>query len=119
MEAREAYDIYSRAWNIKDEGERRRLLLRVWTDDAVYVDDEMPNGLLGADALLRYIGDSHAEMPGLVVTDASSPRTLRGRMLVRWVATEGDEQRYSGSDVVEFAADGRIARVTNFYDDLT
>ncbi len=42
---------------------------------------------------------------------------LDGRMLVRWVATQGDEQRYSGADVVEFGPDGRIVRVTNFYDD--
>ena len=117
MEFRDAYDAYSRAWNVEDPSERRELLDRVWADDAVYVDDEAPDGLVGADALLGYIADSQEEMPGLIVSDTSRPNVLGGRMLVRWVATQGDEQKYSGTDVVEFGADGRIARVTNFFDD--
>ena len=117
MEPREVDDAYSRAWNVRDRGERRELLERVWSDEAVYVDDEVPDGLIGRDALLGYIADSHTEMPGLVVSDPSAPKVLGGRMLVRWVANQGDEQRYSGADVVEFGPDGRIVRVTNFYDD--
>ncbi len=117
MEPREVYDAYSRAWNAGDPGERRELLRRVWAEDALYVDDEVPDGLVGMDALLGYIADSHAEMPGLVVSDTSDPKTVGGRVLVRWVATEGAEQRYAGTDVVEFGSDGRIVRVTNFYDD--
>jgi hypothetical protein len=38
-------------------------------------------------------------------------------MLVRWVAAQEREQKYSGTDVVAFGADGRIARVTNFFGD--
>ena len=117
MEFRDAYDAYSRAWKVADGSERRGLLARVWADDAVYVDDETPDGLVGADALLAYIADSHAEMPGLIVSETTRPKALGGRMLVRWVATQGSEQKYSGTDVVEFGADGRIARVTNFFDD--
>jgi SnoaL-like protein len=116
MEPRDAYGAYSRAWNAEDPGERGALLGRVWADDAVYVDDEVPDGLVGRDALLGYIADSHAEMPGLVVSDTGAPKLLSGRMLVRWVATEGAEQKYSGTDVVEFGSDGRIVRVTNFYE---
>jgi hypothetical protein len=117
MEFREAYDAYSRAWNAEDRSERRALVDRVWADDAVYVDDEAPDGLVGSDALLEYIADSHAEMPGLIVSETTDPKMLDRRMLVRWVATQGNEQRYSGTDVVEFGTDGRIARVTNFFDD--
>lgn len=117
MESREVYDAYSRAWNVQDQAERRELLERVWSDDGVYVDDEVPEGLVGRDALLGYIADSHAEMTGLVVSDTATPKMLDGRMLVRWVATQGEEQKYSGADVVEFGPDGRIVRVTNFYDD--
>ena len=114
---RDVYEAYSRAWKVADRDERRELLEGVWADDAVYIDDEAPDGLVGTDALLGYIADSHTEMPGLIVSETSSPKVLGGRMLVRWVATQGDERKYSGTDVVEFGSDGRIARVTNFFDD--
>ena len=117
MEFRDAYDAYSRAWNAEDRSERRELVDRVWADDAVYVDDEAPDGLVGSDALLEYIADSHAEMPGLIVSETARPKVLGGRMLVRWVATQAGERKYSGTDVVEFGADGRIARVMNLFDD--
>jgi hypothetical protein len=117
MEFRDAYDAYSRAWNAEDRSERRELVDRVWADDAVYVDDEAPDGLVGSDALLEYIADSHGEMPGLTVSETTRPKVLGGRMLVRWVATQGGEQKYSGTDVVEFGAGGRITHVTNFFDD--
>jgi len=116
MQLRDAYDAYSRAWKVADGSERQELLELVWADDAVYVDDEAPDGLVGADALLAYIADPHGEMPGLIVSETTSPKVLGGRMLVRWVATQGSEQKYSGTDVVEFGSDRRIARVTNSFD---
>ncbi|HEY2803077.1 MAG TPA: DUF72 domain-containing protein [Actinomycetota bacterium] len=113
----EVYAAYSRAWNSDDPAEREALLRSVWADRAVYVDDEVPEGLHGTDALVVYIAESRAEMPGLVVSDTSAPKLVDGRLLVRWSAAQDREQRYSGTDVVEFAPDGRIARVTNFFDD--
>jgi uncharacterized protein YecE (DUF72 family) len=117
IETYETYETYSRAWNADDLEERTALLRSVWADRAVYVDDEVPDGLRGADAVLGYIAASHAEMPGLVVSDTSAPKLVDGRLLVRWSAEVNGEQRYSGTDVVEFTPDGRIARVTNFFDD--
>ncbi len=113
----EVYAAYSQAWNAEDPEERAAFLRSVWADRAVYVDDEVPDGLRGADALLGYIADSRAEMPGLKVSDTSAPKLVDGRLLVRWRALESGEQRFSGTDVVDFAPDGRIARVTNFFDD--
>ena len=52
--------------------------------------------MIGRDALLGYIADSHAEMPGLVVSDTTTPKMLDGRMFVHWIAAQGDEQRFSG-----------------------
>jgi uncharacterized protein YecE (DUF72 family) len=112
----EVYAAYSRAWNADDPEERAALLRSAWADRAVYVDDQVPDGLRGADALLGYIAESRAEMPGLVVSDTSDPKLLDGRLLVRWSASQNGERRYSGTDVVEYAPDGRIARVTNFID---
>jgi SnoaL-like protein len=117
MDQREMYATYSKAWNTQDKDERRELLERAWAEDAVYVDDDVPDGLVGRDALLGYIADSHTEMPGLVVSDTTTPKVLNGRLLVRWALTQGDEQKQSGTDLVEFGEDGRIACVTDFYDD--
>src|SRR5205085_367207 len=69
------------------------------------------------ELLFGYMADSRSEMPSLVVSDTSVPKLLGGRLLVRWLATQEGEQRYSGTDVVEFAPDGSISRVTNFFDD--
>ena len=113
----ETYATYSRAWNEDDPGARAALLRSVWTDGSVYVDDEVPQGLRGEEALLGYIADSRSEMPGLVVSDTSAPKLVDGRLLVRWRAIQDGQQRYSGTDVVEFAPDGRISRITNFFDD--
>lgn len=118
MDSREAYDAYLRAWNVQDRGELQELLAGAWSDEGVYIDDEVPEGLVGRDALIGYIAESHAETPGLLVSDATVPKMLGERMLARWVAgPKGDEQRYSGTDVVEFGLDGSIVRVTNFFDD--
>jgi hypothetical protein len=117
MDPREVYALYSRAWNVPDNDERRALIDRVWAVGAVYVDDEVPDGLVGRDALTEYISASHREMPGLVVSETSAPKLLGDRISVRWVATQGGEQRYSGIDVVEFEPEGQITRVTNFFDD--
>ena len=73
----DVYAAYSGAWNTHDAVERERELRRVWADEGVYVDDEVPEGLRGAGALLRYIEASHAEMPCLVVANATVP-TSRG-----------------------------------------
>jgi hypothetical protein len=67
--------------------------------------------------LLGYIADSHTEMPGLVVSDTTTPKVLNGRLLVRWALTQRDEQKQSGTDLVEFGEDGRIVCVTDFYDE--
>jgi SnoaL-like domain len=110
------YSAYSAAWNEQDLDERRRLLDQSWADDGAFFDEETPEGLVGREALSEYITATHEEMPDLVVTETSEPQVLGTRLRVRWVARQGETEPYTGTDFVEFGDDGRVLRVTMFYD---
>jgi hypothetical protein len=107
----DAYELYSQAWN---EPERTRALLEeCWATDGVYADDEVPDGVVGRAAVAEMILATHETMPGFRVWETSTPRMLAGRLGVTWSQEGGDPpQSLGGSDVIEFAPDGRIARVT-------
>ncbi len=82
----------------------------------MFVDEETPEGLVGREALSDYIARTNEEMPGMIITDTSEPEVLGDRLRVRWAARQGDELMFTGTDFAEFAEDGRIARLTMFYD---
>jgi len=113
---RDAYAAYSAAWHELASAARDQLLERSWADDGTFFDPEVPNGLVGREALDAYIAETHAEMPGLVITETSELQMLGNRVRVTWVAHQDGQQTYTGTDFIEFADDGRIARLTMFYD---
>jgi hypothetical protein len=47
----------------------------------------------------------------------SAPDGLGDRAWFRWSATLGTGESFHGVDFVEFAPDGRIARLTGFYEE--
>ena len=110
----EAYERYERAWN---EPERAAAhLAECWAADGVYADDDVPDGVVGPAALAALIVTTHEELPGFRVWRTSDPRLLAGRLCVTWAGEGGDpRESQAGADVFEFAADGRIARVTDVY----
>ena len=112
----EANAKYTQAWSEPDVGKRLELLEGSWADDGVFVDPEVPGGLVGRQALSDYITKSYEEMPGLKITLSSDPETLGGRMRTTWIAVADSSETYTGTDFVEFAADGRISQLTMFYD---
>jgi len=107
----DAYGLYTRAWN---EPERTVALLEeCWATDGVYADDEVPDGVVGRAAVAEMIASTHEDLPGFRVWETSPPRWLAGRLALTWTQEGGDPpESISGSDVIEFAPDGRIARVT-------
>jgi hypothetical protein len=108
----EAYELYSRAWNEPDRA--AALLEECWARDGVYADDEVPDGVVGPAALAALIVATHEALPGFRVWETSPPRLLAGRIGATWTQEGGNPpESLSGSDVIEFAQDGRIARVTN------
>jgi hypothetical protein len=115
MDPMDAYARYERAWN--DPAAAAALLDEAWADDGVYADDEVPDGLIGRRALVALIAETHETMPGFRVWRTTEPRLLAGRLAVTWSATGGEPpSTQGGTDVIEFDADGRIARVTDVLD---
>jgi hypothetical protein len=106
---------YESAWNETDADKRMSALELAWADDAVYVDDDVPDGLRGRDALSKYIAEEHEREPGLVITTTRELVILGDRGWLQWTARWATGSQ-SGTDFIEFAADGRIARLTDFLD---
>jgi hypothetical protein len=117
LEPLAAYNLYSAAWNEKEDPEARKQLLdQAWAPAGTLFDEENPDGLVGREALNHYIAVTHEEMPGLVITETSKPQILGNRLRIHWEALQGDTRAYAGADFVEFDEDGRVSRVTMFYD---
>ncbi|MGH7682087.1 MAG: nuclear transport factor 2 family protein [Candidatus Eiseniibacteriota bacterium] len=107
---------YDEVWNTRDAASRLAILSEIWAEDGVYVDPEVPDGVHGRDALSDFVATSHDEMPELDI-GATSPLVVLGeRGWYRWQATTGSGETFDGIDFIEFADDGRIQRLTNFYD---
>jgi hypothetical protein len=107
---------YDEAWAETDSEHRRALLQAVWADDGVYVDPEVPRGVCGPQALAGFIESSRAQYPGLEIVATSELAVLGDRAWYSWKASTSAGESFTGVDFFEFASDGRVARVTNFYD---
>ena len=82
----------------------------------MYVDPEVPDDVRGPGALSNFISTSHEEMPGLTIKATNDLVVLHDRGWYRWEARTDDGDAFDGIDFVEFGPDGRIARLTNFYE---
>lgn len=112
MRPEDAYELYVRAWN--EPGRTVALLEECWAEDGVYADDEVPDGVVGRAAVAEMIAATHEALPGFRVWGTGPARMLAGRLGVSWSAEGGDpRETQAGTDVIEFAPDGRIARVTD------
>ena len=119
IDPRTAFSLYSRAWDgTIGASERADLLARAWDATGELFDPESPDGLVGAAALAAYIQAQHDEAPGMVVSETGEPELVGNRLRALWVQHDKDGlQMYSGVDFVEFAEDGRIRRLTMFFDE--
>ena len=109
-----AYKMYAEAWNEEHDSEaRRKLLERSWSPTGSLFDPETPEGVQGM--CVEYISDTHDEIPDDRRRDLGA-RGSGKRLRVLWEARQNGRQLYTGTDFVEFAEDGRVSRVTMFYD---
>jgi hypothetical protein len=108
---------YFRAWNEHDPDERRRLLQRAVTEDAVLVD---PTGRWeGAAGLADRIGRYHAAAPGTVVVTASDVDAHNHVVRYAWkIVDEHANEVVEGTDVAERSDDGRLRRILMFHGPL-
>ena len=107
---------YDAVWAEPDQAARLAVLSEIWAEDGVYVDPEVPDGVRGPAALSDLITTSLDEMPGLEIKATTALVVLGDRGWYRWEATTADGEAFDGIDFVEFDAEGRIERLTNFYD---
>ena len=107
---------YDEVWAERDVARRREILAAIWTDDTFYLDADVPDGLVGPDALVDFIDATFEQYPGFAVTATSEVAVLRDRAWYRWRQTSANGQALDGVDFIEFDADGRIQRLTGFYE---
>jgi SnoaL-like domain len=110
-----ALRLYDEAWTIPDYESRLVSLRTIWADDGLYLDPDVPEGALGPEALAAVIDAQLEQYPGMSIV-SSDPDVLGDRAWFRWSATLGTGESFTGVDFVEFAPDGRIARLTGFYE---
>ncbi len=112
--AEAALDAWFGAWGETDPARRRAALDACATADVVYRDDFA--ALEGLDDLDSHIAATHIHMPGMMLARAGKPSQSQGAALVRWQATRPDgTSAAAGASFVDFAPDGRIARVAGFW----
>ena len=108
--------LFDEAWTISDRESRLVSLRTFWADDGLYLDPDVPEGVRGPEALATEIERQLALYPGMSIV-SSAPDVLGDRAWFRWSATLGTGESFRGVDFVEFAPDGRIARLTGFYEE--
>ncbi len=105
---------YIALWNERASGQRRELLARDWTSDAVYVDPLMRGeGHDGVDALIAGV---QQRFPDYSFRLTGSANGHGDYIRFSWeLGPQGAEAPIQGTDFAELK-DGRIQRVTGFLD---
>lgn len=115
--AAEVVAAYAAAWDEHDDGARRALLERAWTDDGVYTDPTAHAE--GREALLEHIGGFQARMPGFRIVAASGVDGHGGCLRFAWQMLDPQGQvALEGLDFGEQAPDGRLKRIVGFFGPL-
>jgi uncharacterized protein YndB with AHSA1/START domain len=102
------------AWAEPDAEKRRASLVEIATPDVSFRDAFACTE--GLDELVEHISASQVHMPGVRPERRGEPRQCQGTALVDWLVRAGDGRELgSGTNVLELAPDGRIARVTGIW----
>lgn len=104
---------YIAMWNEADPDQRRALVARVVTEDAIYVDPLMTGD--GIDGISAMIGGAQAQYPGHRFTLVAGPDAHHDRVRFSWsIAPAGGEPIAVGTDFAQIADDGRMRSITGF-----
>ena len=113
-EERAVLDAYVSAWNTAEADRRAQILAGCWGPEATYTDPTVE--LRGAAALDEHIAGRRLARPGSVIEILGEVRRHHRWATFAWQVNSGGEIPVSGIDCVEFAPDGRLARVVGFFD---
>lgn len=111
--AAEAVDAWFGAWTIADNGAREETLTRIAVPQVRFCDRfSLLDGIADVTA---HMGAAQRFMPGIGLRRKGDIRHCQGTVLADWVAVGSDgKERMSGTSVLVFDADRRIASVTSF-----
>lgn len=107
---------YFRFWNAETPEEQHRLAAETFTSDVEY---HAPIGVLvGSQALIDFRNEFVAHMGSAALQRRGEVQAHHDRARLAWeIQVEGrDESFAAGTDVLEFAADGRINSISSFLD---
>jgi uncharacterized protein YndB with AHSA1/START domain len=105
-------DRYFALWSERDATARRAALAELCSDGVVYRDKF--GYASGRDDLDGHIAAAQIHLPSKLERDGD-PRHTLGVSLVDWHALKDGNPAARGTCVIEFAPDGRIARITGFW----
>lgn len=103
------------AWNEADADKRAAILAAITAEDITFAD---PHGFIDNRAeLATHIAALHMHMPGLKLGRDGELKKQNATALVRWAARKDDQTVVArGTNVIDFAPDGRIQRVIGIWD---
>lgn len=108
---------YIASWNEADAATRRRLVDGLWTEDAHYADPMMKAD--GQEGIAALIGGVHTQFPGYRFALTGQADGHGPYLRFSWSLGPADGQVVArGTDFAAVAADGRLARVTGFLDQV-
>jgi hypothetical protein len=108
---------YIASWNEEDEAARRRLVDLLWTKDARYADPMMQAD--GQDGIAALIGGVQAKFPGYRFALTGPADGHGSHLRFSWSLAPADGPVVArGTDFAAVAADGRLAQVTGFLDQV-
>jgi hypothetical protein len=114
MSPADVVGVYVRAWSEPDATTRGGLLQQCWTEDGIYCDPLVQ--WHGREALDRGIGDFLQRRPGTNFQLARGVETHHQALRFGWSMHRPDGTVLRGTDFGELAEDGRLRRITGFFD---
>ncbi|HEY6064703.1 MAG TPA: SRPBCC domain-containing protein [Thermoanaerobaculia bacterium] len=112
--AAERIDAFLRAWGEPDASTRRTLLEASATPDLSFRDAFSATD--GLEEMLANLEAVQIHMPGMALKRAGDVRHAHGTAISAWMAQAPDgSPRGNGTNVFDFAPDGRIRRVVGFW----
>ena len=106
---------YIESWNETDGLTRRRMVDRLWIENAQYADPMMKAE--GQDGIAALIGGVHAQFPGHRFALTGEVDGHGPYLRFSWsLGPAGGQVIARGTDFAVVAEDGRVAHVTGFLD---
>jgi hypothetical protein len=110
-------DTYFEMLNETDPERRNRLIERVWTADARWIDP--PLAVQGYAAIDAKTAGAHGQFPGHSFRRTSGVDCHHDQLRFGWeLAAPDGTPALAGIDVGELAPDGRILQLTGFFGEL-